>query len=99
MKKWIWIVVVVAVVTALGAQDSKKPKGIFSMLKVGQAVSLKDEGAAYSISFMESEVPLGHTVVEIGEDYVVLRDISGVKDVVVPVYSLKSVEKVRVKVE
>jgi len=58
MKNWIWIVVVVAVTTAIGAQDAKKPKGIFSMLKVGQAVSLKDHGTAYSISFMEPEVPL-----------------------------------------
>ena len=69
------------------------------MLKVGQAVNLKDHGSAYSIGFVEPEVPLGYTVIEIGEDYVVVRDIAGVKDVVVPVYSLKSVEKVRVTVE
>ena len=43
--------------------------GVFSMLRVGQTVSLKD--------------------------YVVLREIAGVKKNVVPVYS----EKVRVKVE
>ncbi len=99
MKNWMWLVVVVAVATALGAQDAKKPKGLFSTLKVGQSVNLKDEGAAYSLSFMEPEVPLGHTVIEVGEDYVVLRDIAGVKDVVVPVFSLKAVEKVRVKLE
>jgi hypothetical protein len=40
MKNWIWIVVLVAVATALGAQDAKKPKGMFSMLKVGQAVTV-----------------------------------------------------------
>ncbi|MEO2036970.1 MAG: hypothetical protein ABGZ35_33265 [Planctomycetaceae bacterium] len=99
MKNWMWIVVLIAVATALGAQSAKNPKGVFSMIKLGQAVNLKDQGAAYSISFMEPEVPLGHTVVEIGEDYVVVRDIAGVKDVVVPVYSLKSVEKVRTKLE
>ena len=99
MKKWIWIFVLVAVATAVEAQDAKKRKGVFSMLKVGQAVSLKDEESAYSISYIEPEVPLSHTVVEIGQDYVVVRDIAGVKDVVVPVYSLKSMEKVRVKVE
>ncbi len=69
------------------------------MLKVGQAVNLKDEGSAYSLSFIEGEVPLGYTVIEIGQDYVVERDIVGVRDVVVPVYSVKAVEKVRVKVE
>ena len=40
MKNWMWILVVVAVATALGAQDAKKPKGVFSMLKVGRAVTV-----------------------------------------------------------
>jgi len=95
MKNWIWIIVLVALVTSLGAQDAEKPKGVFSMLKVGQLVSLKDDGSAYSISFFDDEIPLGHTAVEIGEDYIVLRDIAGAKDVLLPVFSLKSVEKVR----
>ena len=99
MKNWIWIVVLVAVATALGADKAKKPKGVFSMLKVGQAVSLKDHESAYSLSFLDDEIPLSHTVIEVGEDYVVVRDIAGVKDVVVPAYSLKAVEKVRVKLK
>ena len=99
MKNWIWIVVLIAVATALGAQNAQKPKGVFSMLNVGQAVSLKDHGSAYSISFTEPEVPLGHSVIEVGEDYVVVRDITGVKDVVVPVYAVKAIEKVRTKLD
>ena len=99
MKNWIWIVVVVAVVTALGAQDAKRPKSVFSMLKAGQPVSLKDEGSAYSLSFFEPEVPLGHTVVEVGEDFVVVRVISGVRETRVPVYSVKAIEKVKTKSE
>jgi len=43
MKNWIWIVVVIVVATALGADNAKKPKGVFSMLKVGQAVTVRDE--------------------------------------------------------
>ena len=61
MKNWIWNVVVITVATALGPQDAQKPNGVFSMLKVGQPVNLKDEGTAYSFSFLEPEVPLGHT--------------------------------------
>jgi hypothetical protein len=95
MKNWMWIVVLVVVATALDAQNAPKPKGVFAMLKVGQAVGLKDHGTAYLISFIEPEVPLGHTVIEVGEDYVVVRDIVRVKDAVVPVYSLKAVEKVK----
>jgi len=99
MRNWIWLVVVLAVATALGAQNAGKPKGVFSMLKVGQAVGLKDEGAAYSIGFLEPEVLQSHTVIEIGEDYVVLEDIAGVKETTVPVFSVKSIEKVRLKLE
>ena len=97
MKNWMWIVAVLAVATALGAQDGKNPKGVFSMLKVGQAVSLKDHGATVSLSFFEDEVPLGHTDVEVGEDFVVVRDIAGVKETLVPVYAVKSIERVRLK--
>jgi hypothetical protein len=56
--------------------------------------TLKDKGATYSISLIEPEVALRHTVLEIGDDYVVLREIAGVKDIVVPVYSVKAFEKV-----
>lgn len=93
-KNWMWIVGVAAVASALGAQNAQKPKGVFSMLEVGQAVSLKDHGATVSLSFFEDEVPLAHTVVEVGEDFVVLRDVVGVKETVGPVYSLKAIEKV-----
>ena len=99
MKNWIWIFVLVAVATAVEAQDAKKRKGVFSMLKVGQAVSLKDEESAYSISFIEPEVLLGHTVVEVGDDFVVVRDIAGITETTVSVYSVKSVEKVKTKLE
>jgi hypothetical protein len=54
-------------------------------------VNLIDHVAAYSIRFLDEGIPLTHKIVEIGEDYVVVRDISGVMDTVVPVYSLKGI--------
>ncbi len=97
MKNWMWIVVAVAIAALVGAKDAEKPKGVFSMPKVGQAVNLKDHGSAYSFGSIEPEVPLSHTVVEVGEDYVVIRDIVGVEETVVPVYSLKAIEMVKVE--
>jgi hypothetical protein len=97
MKNWIGIVVLVAVVASLGAQNAKKPRNVFSTLKVGQSVSLKDHGSAWSISFFDDEIRLSHTVVEVGEDFVVVRDIAGVKDTTVPVFAVKAIEKVRLK--
>jgi len=99
MKNWLWIAVVLAVVAALGAQEVERPKGVFNSLKVGQAVMLKDNGQNFSISFLDEEVPLAHEVVEIGTDHIVLRDQAGVREIVIPVYSVKSIEKVRTKGE
>ena len=100
MNRWIWLgVVLVAVAVALGAEDVKKSKGVFSTLKVGQNVTLKDEKAAFTISFFDEDLPLAHKVIEIGEDYVVIRDVVGIKETTIPVYALKAVEKIRVKPE
>ena len=99
MKHWILILGLIAVGTALGAQNLPMPKSYFSMLIVGQAVNLNDHGATYSLSVFEDDGPLSHTIVEVGEDYVVVRDIAGVTDSVVPVYSIKAVEPVRTKLE
>ena len=100
MRTWMSltaVVVVLALSSSFAVEPAKKSKGIFSSLKVGQPVTLKDEGTGHSISFFEEEFPLTHRVVEVGEDYVVVRDIAGVTDTVVPVSSLKGIVKTRVK--
>lgn len=99
MKHWILIVSLIAVVTTLSAQNAPNPKSVFSILKVGQAVNLKDHGSAYSLSIIEDEVPLSHTVVEVGVNYVVVRDIAGVTDSVVPVNAVKAIERVKTRVQ
>jgi hypothetical protein len=96
MRNWIGLVVIVALVAAaIGADESRKPKGVFSALKVGQAVSLKDEGSAFTITFFEPELQQSHKVVEIGDNFIVLRDIAGISDTMVPIYSVKAIVKVR----
>ena len=66
MKKWMWLVVVLVVAAALGAQEVEKPKGVFASLKIGQAVTLKDDGAAFTISFLDEDVPLAHEIQDLG---------------------------------
>ena len=100
MRNWIWFVGVIAVmvlVSARGVEEPKEPSGIFSMLKVGQRVTLKDEGSAFSLSFFDEEISLAHMIIEIGTDYVVVQDIADVTQTTIPIYSVKSIEKVRVK--
>jgi hypothetical protein len=96
MRNWIWVgVVVVVAAVALGANETKKLKSAFSVLKFGESVSLKDEGSAYSITVFEPDLPQSHKVVEIGDDYVVVRDIAEVTETTIPIYSVKAIVKVK----
>ena len=97
MKNWIWIVLLLVVVaSAFGAEEEKKPSGIFSELKVGMYVKLIDHGNSYSISYFEKEIELANRVIEIGDNFVSVRDVAGVKEIRIPVYAVKGVEKVRI---
>lgn len=100
MRKWSLIFAVlggIAVYAAHGADEAKKPSGVFSTLKVGQTVTLKDDGTAFSISFLDEEAPLAHKVVEIASDHIVVQDVAGVTETTVPVYAVKSVTKIKTK--
>lgn len=101
MRNWVWVVAAVGliavVIAAHGADEPKKSSGVFSMLKVGQTVTLRDEGTAFSISFLDEERPLAHKVIEIGNDHIVLEDVAGVTETAIPVYAVKSVVKINTK--
>lgn len=77
MRNWIWplaTLLLLAFSTSHGIEARQRPKGIFSSLKVGQAVTLNDHGTVYSISFLDEGLPLTHKIVEVGEDYVIVED-------------------------
>ncbi len=66
-------------------------------LKPGQAVSLAEKDGRYEIGvFPPAYQPLGHKVIEIGQDYVVFRDFAEITETIVPVYSLKAIKVLRV---
>lgn len=77
------------------ADDAKGPKTVFSWLKVGQPVSLKEEGRAFTITFFEPELPQSHKIIEVGDNFIVVRDIVGINETTIPIYSLKSIVKVK----
>jgi len=99
MKGWIWIIVVLVVVAiALGADDAKKPRGAFSKLKVGHQVTLRQESSGFMLSFFDDDkVPLTHTVIEIGDDFIVVEDVSATRETTIPIFALRSIEKVKTK--
>jgi hypothetical protein len=88
--------VIVVMLLSIGAADAPK-KTVFSGLKIGQSVGLKDHGEAFEISFLTEEIPQGQTVIEIGDDFVVLEDVAKVTQTTIPVYSLKAIVRLKVK--
>lgn len=99
-RRWTCLRVLLAVLTisaVCGAKDAKQTKGVFSGLTIGQSMSLKDEGSAFTITFFDPELPQSHKIIEIGENFIVVRDIAEITDTLVPIYSIKSIVKVRTK--
>ena len=98
MKRWITAgtVLLLAVTLAASKPDQTKPS-LFSTLKVGQSVTLKDRGNSYEISTMDVEGPLTHKIIELGDDVIVLRDVAELMEVRIPIYSVKAVINVRTK--
>lgn len=73
-------------------QAPAKHQGVLSVLQAGQAVSLKDTGNGYEIGFLQGGPGiLGHKVVEVLGDGVVIEDVAGVNQTRIPIYSIKSV--------
>jgi len=72
-------------------------KTVFSALKVGQSVAVKDKGALYEISTTDDDGPQTHKVVEVGDDYIVLRDAAEVTTSRIPVTAVRAVVAIKTK--
>jgi hypothetical protein len=102
MRNWMWPLAAIAIValsSSFAVEAPRKPKGIFSSLNVGQPVTLNDHGAAFSVSVLDEGLPLTHKVVEVAEDHVIVQDIAGVSETLIPVYSVKGIVRTRTKLK
>lgn len=96
MKRLFVLLPVLAIVLlAVGAADAPK-ETVFSGLKVGQPVGLKDHSRAFEISVID-DVPQSHKIIEIGDDFIVLEDVAAVNQTTIPVTSLKAIVRLRSK--
>ncbi len=71
------------------AADNPKAS-VFKHLKKGQIVTLKDNGNNYSIQVLPN-LPIGHKIVEIGSDYLVIEDAASAFTFYIPVTSIKAI--------
>jgi hypothetical protein len=104
MKRMSVSVVLAAVIslTALSliaAQPDQResPSGFLSSLHNGQAIALKDLGTSFEITvFPNGPDPLGFEVMEVGRDFVAVWDVTGIRVIRIPVYSIKSITVLKV---
>lgn len=91
--------VTVALVVSTGAsQPQPAPKkSIFSTLKVGQSVSLKEKASGWEVSTTDDVAPLTHQIAEIKDDYIVLLDEAGSVETRIPVTAVRAVIHVKTK--
>lgn len=75
--------------TASG-QSPAKPRGVLTVLQVGQSVTLKDADGRYEIGiFANGPDLLGYKVVEVGGDYLVVQDVAGVNELRIPKWGIR----------
>jgi len=77
------------------APAEKRPT-ILDVLKLDQRVNLKEDSGRYEIRFFEG-LPnaQAYTVKAIEADHLVVEDIVGVNEIHIPVYSIKSIIRVK----
>jgi hypothetical protein len=99
MPRWFWIVCLFAACAfvrfdyfAQGQAPVAASTGALAVLTRGQHVGVQDSGGRFEINaFPGSGVFFGSEVVDVGSDFVVLRDLTGVTEMRIPVTSIKAV--------
>lgn len=87
-------------ITATSGSSEPPParkQGIFTSMKVGQSVSLREKGPMWEVHTTDDGTPLTHKVAEIGEDYIVVRDETGMIETRIPVTAIRAVVHVKTK--
>jgi hypothetical protein len=74
-------------------QDQRKPTGVLANLEVDQVIHIREVGDRYLLTVIDGEpkLPGPHTILELGSDYIVVRDFSGVTETRIPIYSIQAV--------
>ena len=76
---------------AFSQRGEEHRRGVLAVLSKGEAVTVKEVGGRYEIGVMPNMEMLGYKVVEVGQDYLVVEDISQITETRIPIYSIKAV--------
>jgi len=80
--------------STLGHAEEKPNSGFLKVLKVGQTITMKEGFGKYQLTVIDG-MKLGHKVIEIGVDYIVLEDLSGSLETYIPFSSIQGIVKIR----
>ena len=70
--------------------------GVFGGLRPCLAITVAEAAGRFEISILPGVPgPLGHEVTAVGNDYVAVKDIAGVTETVIPLFSIKCVKTMR----
>jgi len=70
--------------------------GVLGGLRPGLAITLTEAEGRFEIGILPGVPgPLGHEVIAVGADYVAVKDIVGVTETVIPLFSIKCVKTMR----
>lgn len=81
---------------AAGGVEGKRPGGVFAGLTAGRPVSLNERGDVYEINVLSEKFPTGEEVVEVGDDFIVIKSVGGF-ETRIPITSIRAVVWVHLK--
>jgi hypothetical protein len=99
MRQWSWILFSTAIcalagieLAAWGQPPAPQGNGVLGVLARGQHVAVQEGAGRFEINaFVGSGIFLGSEVVDVGNDFIVLRDLTGVTETRIPITSIKAV--------
>lgn len=88
--------IAIGTITVTGQPPDKPRLGFLSALKAGQSVAVKEVAGRFEIMFDDNLKDLSHKIVEVGPDLVTVEDLGGLIETRIPVYSIKSIIRLKV---
>lgn len=86
------LILIAAAGQAIAERDPAEFRGVAAVLTPGLGVTLGDKAGGYEITVLKGVPgPRSHKVVEVGADYIVVIDIAGITQTLIPIYSLACV--------
>lgn len=75
------------------AQNEMKENGIFSILNVGQSLTVREQGEGWSLIYSEVDESELFRVIEIEPTFIRLEDPTEMRELTIPIYAIKSIER------